>query len=402
MTPKSDGDKFVTPEAAAAADDLKTSAPVVSSPESTEEKSGFKLPFNLSYQFKWPPSKIELAALTGAAFVLIMLGWFIFGSGHSGEPKFKTKKPVVAKVAPKPTTVPSTLSGLPVDPSANQRPVTGVMVENSLDARPQSGLSQAGVVFEAVAEGGITRFLALYQDQVPTNVGPVRSARPYYIQWNLGFDAAYAHVGGSPDALNDISAWGVKDLNQFYNGGSYHRVSSRPAPHNVYTGIDTLNQLEAAKGYTSSNFTGFVRKKAAPAKKPTATSVALNMSYGNDYNVSYTYVPKTNSYARNEGGQAQIDANTNQQLSPTVVIAMVVPLGQGALDASGAYYSDYAVVGSGTVYVFQDGGVTTGTWSKADNNSQIQFTTASGQPLALDPGQAWLTAIPDASKVSYH
>ena len=101
------------------------------------------------------------------------------------------------------------------------------MVENSLAARPQSGLSQAGVVFEALAEGGVTRFMALYQDTTPTNVGPIRSARPYFIEWAMGFDAAYAHVGGSPVALSDIKAWNVQDLNQFYYGGYYHRISSR-------------------------------------------------------------------------------------------------------------------------------------------------------------------------------
>src|SRR5581483_6348891 len=118
--------------------------------------------------------------------------------------------------AQQPTTVASTLTGLPVDPSVNKRQVTAVMIENSLDARPQSGLDQAGIVFEALAEGGVTRFMALFQDTQPDYIGPVRSARPYYIQWLLGYDAAYAHVGGSPDALNDITAWHVKDLNQFY------------------------------------------------------------------------------------------------------------------------------------------------------------------------------------------
>ncbi|MCP5939883.1 DUF3048 domain-containing protein, partial [Klebsiella pneumoniae] len=88
-------------------------------------------------------------------------------------------------VVPKPTTVANTLTGLQVAPDVNQRPVTGVMIENSTDARPQSGLDQAGVVFEAIAEGGITRFLALFQDTQPDYVGPVRSSRPYYVQWAL-------------------------------------------------------------------------------------------------------------------------------------------------------------------------------------------------------------------------
>ncbi len=212
-------------------------------------------------------------------------------------------------------TVPSALTGLLVDPSLNKGPVTGIMIENSEDARPQSGLSQAGVVFEAIAEGGITRFLALFQDTAPDNVGPIRSARPYYLQWALGFDAGYAHVGGSPEAITDISDWGVRDLDQFYNGSSYHRVSSREAPHNVYTAIATLNTLEANKGYTSSTFTSFPRKTEDPLKVPTAKTINFNIS-GPLYNVAYTYDATTNSYLRSEGGEAHIDANTNTQISP--------------------------------------------------------------------------------------
>jgi len=311
------------------------------------------------------------------------------------------KKAAVAVVVHAPTTLYSDLSGLPItDASLNKKPVTAVMVENSTFARPQSGLSQAGVVFEAQAEGGVTRFMALYQDTTPTNVGPIRSARPYYIQWALGFDAAYAHVGGSPDALSDITSWGVQDMNQFYNGSYFHRITTRDAPHNVYTGIDTLNQLEASKGYTST-YTGFPRDaKAAPLKQPTASSIALDIS-GPVYNPSYVYDPITNSYNRSTDGTPDVDANTNKQLSPSVVIAIVVPLSQGALDSSGAYYSDYNVLGNGTAYVFQNGGVTTGQWHKASNTSQVTFTTSSGQTILLNRGQTWIAAVSSNSQVSY-
>jgi hypothetical protein len=273
------------------------------------------------------------------------------------------------------------------------------MIENSIDARPQSGLGEAGVVFEAVAEGGVTRFLALFQDTAPDNVGPIRSARPYYVSWDMGFDAAYAHVGGSPDGLADITSWGTKDMNQFYNSGSYHRTSDRVAPHNVYTSISTLNQLEAAKGFTSS-YTGFTRaKKDAPVAAPNATSIDFHLS-GFTYDPHYDYVAASNSYNRSEAGAAHVDANTGNQISPKVVIAMEVSLAQGALDSSGAYYSDYTTVGSGTAYIFQNGTEITGTWSKASNNAQITFTDAAGQPIPLNPGQTWISAV-TAGGVSY-
>lgn len=340
----------------------------------------------------WPPGKKEYIV---AAVVLMLVGggataWAML---HDSPPP----KPVVRKVVkpkPKPVApkiVPSTLSGLPVDPSVNTRPVTGVMIENSLDSRPQSSLGQAGVVFEAIAEGGITRFLALYQDTQPNDIGPVRSARPYYIQWAMGFDAGYAHVGGSPEALNDIKAWGTKDLDQFYNAGSYRRITSRYAPHNVYTTIDNLQQLQTAKGYTSSNFKGFARKaKAEPAKVPTAKSIDIRIS-GPLYNVHYDYNAATNSYNRSEGGTPHMDALDNTQISPTVVVVLAVPY---AIQADGKH-SEYQTIGSGSAYIYQDGTVTTATWSKADLKSQITFTDAHGKPVLLNPGKTWLTAVSD-------
>lgn len=380
-------------------------------------------------KLSWPPGKKEW--MVAGVVVLLIGGGTTLAMVLDQEPPPKpvAKKVVKPKTAPKPTTVPSTLSGLPVDPSINARPVIGVMVENSPDARPQSGLGQASVVFEAIAEGGITRFLALYQDTAPGDVGPIRSARPYYIQWLLGFDAAYAHVGGSPDALAIIKAGGVRDLDQFANAGSYHRIASRAAPHNVYTGIDTLTQLAIGKGYTGSTFTGFARKaavtaettpkaaatpettakKAAPASKskkaatpaptpppaPAAKHIGIGLS-GALYNVNYTYDPAANKYLRSLGGAPHMDAATNTQIAPTVVIALSMPY-----SLSGKY-SVYQTIGSGQAHIFQDGGVTVGTWTKTADKSQFTFTDAAGQPVPLNPGTTWLTAVKSAPpSVSY-
>lgn len=401
---------FQTPEETAARDE--TIAAVVSHHDTTpkarpERARRFGLP-----AFSWPPTRKQ-SIISGALAVVLAFG---IGAGWTlthhkrAVVADQPQKVITKKVAPTP--IYSTLTGLPVaDASVNQKPVTAVMVENSIDARPQSGLGDAGVVFEAVAEGGVTRFMALYQDTAPTNVGPIRSARPYYISWALGFDAGYAHVGGSDAGLADIKAWGVRDLDQFYNGSSYHRISSRAAPHNVYTGIDTLNQLEASKGYTSSTYTGFARTSDDPYKAPAAngqatdsrtpaTSINFSLS-GPTYDPHFDYVAASNSYNRSEAGEPQTDANTGKQLSPKVVIAMVLQLGRGALDSSGAYYSDYTTTGSGTAYIFQNGTVQTGQWSKASNTAQLSFTDASGKVIPLNRGQTWISAVSATSAVSY-
>lgn len=404
--PKTEPDvpAFQTPEEVAATDDISEPAQLVEQvstdlPTDSTRKSAS---WRDKLHFNWPPGRREWVII---AVVVVLVGGTVAAlllTHHKNSPLTvgNNHKAIVAKkTTPKPTTVASTLTGLQVDPNVNRRPVTAAMIENSVDARPQSGLSQAGVVFEAVAEGGVTRFLTIFQDTEPDSIGPIRSARPYYIDWMSGFDASYAHVGGSPDALQDIKNWNVRDLDQFYNSGSYQRISSREAPHNVYTSIAALNILEASKGYGTSNYSGFPRKTETPAKTPAAKSIDLTLS-GPTYNAHYDYNPTTNSYDRSEAGAPHIDANTNKQISPKVVIAIVVPLGQGALDTSGAYYSNYSDIGSGVAYVFQDGWITTGTWTKSDRTTQMKFTDAKGQTIPLNPGQTWITAVSDTSKVS--
>ncbi len=351
----------------------------------------------------WPLNKKQwIIAGSSVAVLAIIVGGIVFvASRHKPTVATITRQQVHVTTPVKSNTVPSTLSGLPVNPSANARPITAVMIENTPAARPQSGLSQAGVVFEALTEGGISRFMALYQDQTPTNVGPVRSVRPYYIDWALGFDAPIAHDGGSPLALSDLTAWGAKNLDQMYNPGPYTRISSRPAPHNLYASIPGLISLEASNGWTSSNYNGWPRKADAPSKNPNAANIVFNLSYST-YNVQYTYDTATNSYNRNEDGAPQIDANNNQQLSPKVVIGMIVPYSLGPLDSSNAYYSVYQTIGTGQAYVFQDGTVTIGTWSKTSANAPLQFLDSSGQPIKLNAGQTWITALKSNQELTYN
>ena len=271
------------------------------------------------------------------------------------------------------------------------------MIENSPDARPQSGIDQAGVVFEAVAEGGITRFLTLFQDTEPSYVGPVRSVRPYYIQWLMGFDAAVAHVGGSNEALQNIKTLGVKDLDQFSNPAPYHRISSRYAPHNMYTSIQGLRDLEAKKGYGKANYKGFARKAEAPSAAPNATSIDFSLS-GMLYNPHFDYVKETNSYNRSEGGKPHMvvdETGAQKQLSPKVVVGLVMPKG------ANGNYSTYNTIGSGQAFVFQDGVVTAGTWHKVDDGTNFTFTDANGAELKFNPGQTWLTALGSADAAVY-
>ena len=374
--------------------------PLDDMPVAAHSFSGGSTPKKKSWLKRLTKKHWLIVGAAAAVLGLAVLACFVIWPQKAAAPAHHATITKQLPPTPQPTTVASTLTGLAVDPSVNQRPVTAVMIENSTFARPQSGLDQAGVVFEAVAEGGITRFLTLFQDTQPDYIGPIRSVRPYYLQWLLGFDAAVAHVGGSPEAINDIKAWGVKNLDQEYNGSFYTRVSSRAAPHNVYTSITNLNTLETKLGFGASHFTGFARKPDAASKTPTTTSIDFNISSA-DYAVHYDYDPATNTYKRSEGGKPHMSvskAGVQTQIAPKVVVALVMPQ---SLEADGLH-SQYGTIGSGAMFVFQDGVLTQGTWSKASSGQQFVFTDQSGQPLKLNAGQTWITVLGAANRVSYH
>jgi hypothetical protein len=309
---------------------------------------------------------------------------------EESKPAQQTQKEV--EPPPAPTTVASNLTGIQVDPTVNDRAVTGVMIENSLDARPQSGMDQAGVLFEAIAEGGITRYLLLFQDTQPDYIGPVRSVRPYYVQWGMGFDAAIAHVGGSADGLALVRT--TKDLDQFAGSAYFSRVSNRAAPHNVYTSMAKLNEYEAKKGYGKANYTSLPRKADAPSATPDARSIDFRISSAN-YNVHYDYDPNTNSYKRSLGGKPHTDERSGAQLSPKTVVALIMPQG------SSGKYTTYGTIGSGQMFVFQDGLVGTGTWRKDSNSSNFVLTNHKGETFGLNPGQTWFTVLGGTDRVTY-
>lgn len=356
----------------------------------SDEKNSKKFTFkNLTKKQKL------LGGLSILLIIILSVGAYFMFFDKKPQPATPVAQQPKVEEPPK-TTEPSRLTGIEVPVEYNQRTATGMMIENSPDARPQSGLKDAGVVYEAVAEGGITRFLAIFQDNLPEYAGPVRSVRPYYLDFVVPYDAGISHVGGSGPALQQIRNEGIKDLDQMIasNSSAYWRERSRYAPHNMYTSVVKLKEIEKQKGWTSK-YEGFVRGGEDKASAtPNAKTINIDMSSAN-YRVNYKYDPATNTYLRSEGGRPHMDAKSNTQLAPKIVIVPIIHRTQSG------YYSVYATVGSGKVLVFQNGTVTEGTWSKPDRKTQIKFNGADGQPIKLAPGQTWVTLASTASDVTF-
>ncbi|MDB5179989.1 MAG: uncharacterized protein JWN12_621 [Candidatus Saccharibacteria bacterium] len=339
------------------------------------------------------------------SIIFIVIAGLLVAGGTATALYFINKKPaaspapakVVTVIKPVPVKYYSPLTGEEVPTqAATTQAVTAVMIENSPDARPQSGLKDAGVVFEAIAEGGITRFAILYQQEKPALIGPVRSVRLYYVDWLAAFNASIAHVGGSLAALNEVRNGNYRDIDQFFNGSYYYRAADRYAPHNVYTTSEKLDALNASKGYMTSTFTGFTRKDSVAAKTPTATSMSVNISSAL-YDSSYAYNATTNTYDRSEGGAPHLDREGGQ-ISPRVVIVMTIPERTVLEDG---YREQIDAIGSGKAVIFQDGTVQEVTWSKASMLDQIKFTDAGGKDVPLARGQTWLTSVPEDGGVTW-
>lgn len=322
--------------------------------------------------------------------------WFLLPTQAQPTAVVEQKEEPPAPVAA-PKKFYSPLTGREVaDEAATKRQVTAIMIENSPSARPQSGIKDSGVVFEAVAEGGITRLAVLYQEQRPGLIGPVRSLRPYYLDWIAPFDAAIGHVGGSANALKTVRNGTFKDIDQFFNGASYWRATDRIAPHNVYTNFDRLDALNQKKGFNGSSFTAWPRKVSTPAAAPTASTVNITVS-SPTYNVRYEYDKTTNTYIRFIGGAPSKDRESGQ-VTPSVVIALKVPTQIGFEDG---YREQMTTEGHNAAYIFQDGTVTEGFWRKTGQKNQLAFYDKFGHIVALNPGQIWLTATAPEKSVTW-
>jgi hypothetical protein len=309
-----------------------------------------------------------------------------------------------APVPPAPTTKASLLTGAQVEPALADRPATAVVIENHSLARPQAGLSQAGVVYEALAEGGITRFLAFFQENRPATIGPVRSVRTYFVDWALEFSAPLAHAGGNADALDLIGPLHIRDMNQFQNGKYFYRSGEKKAiEHTLFTSSDSLDNLEKALGYFKpASFTPSPRKPdaAATAAQPAAhPAIHIDYSY-NGFQVDYAYEQSSNTYLRSMAGAPHTDRNTGQQIHVKNVVVEYMPTSYG-VTRIGESTVIMSTPGSGQAIVFRDGTAITGTWRKTSHTTRTELIDAAGQAIPLDAGNTWYSIVPVGKTVTY-
>ena len=311
----------------------------------------------------------------------------------------------------------------------DRRPL-GIMVQNNLEARPQSGLSSADIIHEAVAEGGITRFLVMYYCDNPKVVGSVRSARVYYITLLQGFGnyPLYAHVGGAntpgpADALGMIKKlkwFGYNDMDQFsvpfpQYWRDYDRLPGRATEHTVYTNTTKLwefanNKRELAdvddEGVEwDSNWKPWLFKDGSvTTKEKKVAKISYGFwdnNIGSDYVVDWDFDSVTNMYKRTNGGVPHMDNNNDKQLYASNVIVVFSDESVANDGYEGGQHMLYDLLGTGEALIFQNGEVVKTSWRKQKAADMIRFYDSRNKEVEMVRGLIWISILPSDNEVTY-
>lgn len=288
--------------------------------------------------------------------------------------------------------------------TATTRPYI-VMIDNHPDAYPQTGLDHAAVVVEALAEYGITRFMAVYVPGITPEadaIGPVRSTRTYFVQWAMGFHALYAHAGGSPEGLRLAESTDQLinlDALQKKAQPYFARIRSRAAPHNLYTSSADLERALADFGGTdfADPTLGFVFKEDnTPDQRPASQRLSYYFLY-KQFPVGWIYDPENNGYWRLWRGRPAVDGATGEQLWMKNVV--VIEVAERRIPGDDKARIEQDVIGEGRGRLFMDGVEIEITWHKNAPEEPLQFFDGD-QEVSFNAGPIWIAAIPSLDNLT--
>jgi hypothetical protein len=300
---------------------------------------------------------------------------------------------------PTPVLVPAPLTGIPVSPKAAEQHPIAVMIDDQADARPQSGFNAASIVWHAPAESGIPRYMLIFQEQIPKDIGPVRSARQYYIEWAAEWNSLYVHAGGSPQAITTLYAKGngqwVYNADEFRWGGRYlWRTTDRFAPHNVYTDGKHLRQLARRLGAKDEPMDAawtFGPDKAAELRPDGGV---IKVSYPYEL-ITYRYDAATNAYPRYIDGskRPQVDRADDEVVAPKNVVILRMVFGALNDGHPDKHRLEAQNIGRGDAWISTGGVTVKGQWRKKSATAPTRLFGPDGEPITLTAGQTFVQVI---------
>lgn len=270
-------------------------------------------------------------------------------------------------------------------------------IENAPQARPQYGLSRARVIYEMLTEGGITRFLAIFDPQTDGRVGPIRSARPYFVMKAFEHDAILVHSGGSMESYAYLRELPVDHIDEQKNFRPFERVRDRRPPHNLYALFPSLleeaQRLGLARPVRSATFSVLPPGETLEGK----SAPRVEIRYARNYRVQFTYDPERRMYLRFINGEPHRDGETKTQLSCGTVIVQVAE--HRIVDAEGRV--EIRFVGGGSGWMFLEGKAIPITWEKKNMRDKTRFYLPDGREVRIAPGPVWVEVIDTQEKVVF-
>jgi hypothetical protein len=289
------------------------------------------------------------------------------------------------------------LDGVYASPEEENLPPVAVMIDNHSDASPQAGLEKASLVYEAEVEGGYTRFMAVFATvEKIAQIGPVRSARPYFVDWAQEIGAVYAHCGGSPEALVAIEQRGLADLNEMYNGQYFWRPGDRSAPHNIFTSSDNLNKFLENKKISNDGYPFWQFKNDTPVSSSSVDRDIVVNYKSPGLKAVWVYNKADNDYIRYSGGQPFFSAGGNLVSAKNIVIQFVP-----AKVIDDKLRLKMSHIGSGSAIICLDGLCREGDWSKSSASSRTKFSYKEAEEVSFNAGQTWIEVVRPELKVDF-
>ncbi|HEX6506429.1 MAG TPA: DUF3048 domain-containing protein, partial [Chloroflexota bacterium] len=345
------------------------------------------------------PAELKAIALILAVAGVAAGSVFVSTASSSRGAVAPTALPTVRPVRPTPipAVINGRLEGLPTPRAlALRRPVAVVLDNFYPDARPQSGIGAASVVFESLAEGGITRFMALYLERDAARVGPIRSARPYFVSWAAGYRALVVHAGGAPAALQLLFRTpALGNVEALLPRPEFSRSSDRVTPHNLYGSTTGARAIAQRNGWDSVGHFAWLPHRAPAPEKTRGKNASYAISFSTPsissppaYLVTYTYDRSRNVYLRSQGGQPFLDQSTRRQVAASNVVILFTNIHPIPGDPDGRI--SISTVGHGKAVILQNGHETTGTWSKPSDASPLRLRSTTGSVVPMNPGQTWI------------
>jgi hypothetical protein len=348
-----------------------------------------------------------VAALTALA----LLGTAACGAGEPAAPPTVTAAPDVAaskaappepappKPEPRPKPVVWPLNGKPTGTKkVPARPAVAVKIENSVEARPQSGLQQADIVWEQVVEGGISRYVAVYHSTLPGTVGPVRSVRPMDPAIVAPMRGILAYSGGQPPFIRAVGRAKVQSVTMDSGDPGFRRSGDRAAPHNVYGSVKTFAKQASKSRATPppAQFSYAAKAGQGSAAKNDRRGHVADVRLSPAQRTVWRWKNKTKTYARYDGSTPSVSSGS-QLRARNVLILSVAMKNTKYKDPSGAPVPETQMVGSGKGVLLTRGRALNVDWSKKKTGKKIALTTRSGDPVSLDPGNLWVELVPRGS-----